>query len=672
MPGPRTAAALLALGAVAAATAVRAQPEASTGVRLVLMGQSSVAEPGQPLQIRVGAVNEGDTSFDDLRLTVAVSSPAGSRSEYEEIVDGGLLSPLFAETRRLEGGLPAGQGRSFQTVEMDVSGLADQGASALYPIAAELRSGFAVIATLRTALVFLVEPPEVPLNLSVGFVLDAPVLVRADGTLLDDTLEQQVVEGGRLDTIVGALTDYPIPVTLVISPALLDHIRGMADGYRVLRDGIVHDVPADAPPAAAAAALLRRLREVGRRPLTQVVALPYGSPSIPALIEAGLDADLGDHVDRGRAAVAGFLGRPPSTAVFPPPGSALTPDALEALARALPGEAGAQPLLVDGASLLPPPELILTPPALAQIPVGDDDSILAVASDPGLAERSSSSAGDPRARAQQTIGELASIYFEQPSIPRGLALLFGDEHPLDPLFLGSLLRTISGAPWLHPVPVNSVAAPAPDQPPVQRPLATSLTPEFSPRFLDELDRTRDLLHAYDSMTDQPDVADHIRRQMLLAESRHYLGSDVPGLTLLRSAQQAVAEEFAKVHPPQGSPVTLTSRNGIIPVTIQNDAGYPLTVRLILRSSRLQFIGGASREVTLERPVQAFTFPVRTQTTGRFPIRVDVQTPTGQAITSSSIVIRSTAYNRIALVVTIGAALFLAIGWGRRLLPRRRA
>lgn len=663
-------AALAALLASPMAWNVPAQAEEATGVRLVLLGQTSLAAPGQPLRIRVGALNEGATPFEDLRLTVVVSSPAGSRSEYGEVLESGALSPLFAQTRRLQGTLPAREGRSFQTVEMNVSGLAAQGDSALYPIGVELRSGFTTIATLRTALIFLTEPPKFPLNVSLGFVLDAPLAVGADGTLLDDTLEREVAVGGRLFTIVNALSDYPIPVTLVVSPALLDNVRAMVDGYRIVRNGDEEDVPAEARSAAAATALLQRLREVARRPLTQVVALPYGSPSIPALVEAGLGADLADHVTRGRAAVGGFLGRPPSTAVFPLPGSALSAEAIETLSHTLAGDGATEPLLVDGATLLPPPELILTPPALAQVPAGEETSVLAVASDPGLAERSVASADDPRVQAHQTIGELAAIYFEQPSVARGVALVLGEE-PLDPLFLRSLLRAITGATWLRPVPVNSVAAPVPEQTPVARTLADSDNAGFSSRFLDELDRTKDVLLGYESMTDQPGVGDQIRRQLLLAESRHYLGRDGLALTLLRSARQAVAAEFAKVHPPEGSPVTLTSRTGIIPVTIRNDAGYPVTVRLILRSSRLQFIGGASREVTLERPVQAFTFPVRTQTTGRFPIRVEVQTPAGDAITSSSLVVRSTAYNRVALVITIGAALFLALGWGRRLLPRRR-
>jgi hypothetical protein len=139
---------------------------------------------------------------------------------------------------------------------------------------------------------------------------------------------------------------------------------------------------------------------------------------------------------------------------------------------------------------------------------------------------------------------------------------------------------------------------------------------------------------------------------------------------MRAARTAVHREFAKVEAPLPSAVTLTSRNGVIPVTIHKQADYDMRVTLVLQSPRLEVIGGPGRVVTLTRPEQLFTFQVQAQTTGRFPVEVFVETPNGARIAQSRIVVRSTAYNRVALIVTIGAALFLAAWWGRRFLPRR--
>jgi hypothetical protein len=66
--------------------------------------------------------------------------------------------------------------------------------------------------------------------------------------------------------------------------------------------------------------------------------------------------------------------------------------------------------------------------------------------------------------------------------------------------------------------------------------------------------------------------------------------------------------------------------------------------------------------------------VKSLANGRIPIRVRLVTPgefLPEVIAERGLIVRSTAYNRVALFVTIGAALFLLARWGRRFLPRRR-
>jgi hypothetical protein len=92
----------------------------------------------------------------------------------------------------------------------------------------------------------------------------------------------------------------------------------------------------------------------------------------------------------------------------------------------------------------------------------------------------------------------------------------------------------------------------------------------------------------------------------------------------------------------------------------------------LLSPRLQFLReGETQVVVLDRPRQALSFPVLAQTTGRFPVRILLRTPRGAHIAESRIVVRSTALNVRALLVTIAAALFLLFLWVRRLVFRER-
>jgi hypothetical protein len=301
----------------------------------------------------------------------------------------------------------------------------------------------------------------------------------------------------------------------------------------------------------------------------------------------------------------------------------------------------------------------------------------AVTPDPVVEERTAAADQDPALSAMWTIGELSAIYFERPSIPRGVAVVFGEGELPPGRFLRVFLDGLevrSGIRWLRGVKATRVAVgqPPPDDPTEPRELqAASRAPGFSSAVVAGLEEGRDDVDALGSMAEQSPLLDQLRRGLLLAQSRYLAGHEVDRLSLIGSVRTAVATELDKIHPPRASSITLTSQGGIIPVTLRNDAGYPVRVQLTLRSTRLRFVGGPSREVRLERPVQQFVFPVRAQTTGRFPVRVELETPDGVPIGSSRIVVRSTAYNRVALVITTGAALFLALWWGRRLLSRRK-
>jgi Family of unknown function (DUF6049) len=664
------------LVAVMAITApVLAQEQAP--VRLTLLAQTPLVTPDRLLSVRVGAFNDGDTGYGGLTLTISIYTAARSRSEYAEAIESGPVSAVFADTMAVRGSLEPGAPRSFPPIDMEIPFLAGEGA--LHPVTVELRSNDVPLAVLRTSVVFISESPKVPLNISLSFVLDEPVRFRPDGTHLDATLERSIAEGGRLDTMVTALEEVPVPVTLVVSPVILEQLQRMGDGYRLLEGRSIREEAPEDPAAQRAAGFLERIRELARLPTTEVVALPYASPSIPALASSGLHADLAAHIERGRAQVAALLGPgvEPSATVFRPPGSALSHDALTALAGILPGtpDSDQQAALLVDASVLPPsPGATFTPPGAAEVAAGAGRTMLAIAPDPGVDDRIEALPDDPRLRAQLTLGELSAIYFEQPSLDRGVAVVFGEEDRPDLIFLRSLLRGIVSIPdanWLRPVKATRVLVTEVDDPPPQlRELQDPSPALLSPSLTVALAQARQDVTQLRSMADQPALVDEIQRLLLTSESRYLLGQEEQALEFVRSAREQVSGEFDKVHPPEASSITLTSRRGVIPVTLRNDTGYPVRVRLVLQAPRLDFLADSTREVTLDRPVQAFIFAVTAQTTGRFPLRVRVETPLGREIGSSRIAVRSTAYNRVALVVTIGAALFLALWWGRRFLSRR--
>ncbi|MGZ8612895.1 MAG: DUF6049 family protein, partial [Actinomycetota bacterium] len=107
----------------------------------------------------------------------------------------------------------------------------------------------------------------------------------------------------------------------------------------------------------------------------------------------------------------------------------------------------------------------------------------------------------------------------------------------------------------------------------------------------------------------------------------------------------------------------------VPVTVTNGSADALHVSVLLESPRLR---GAPR-LDLELAAgeaETVTFRVDVRSTGRFEVRLRVVSPGGRILDEEPITVRSTVYNRIALVITIAAALVLLGLWVRRLLPRR--
>ena len=129
-------------------------------------------------------------------------------------------------------------------------------------------------------------------------------------------------------------------------------------------------------------------------------------------------------------------------------------------------------------------------------------------------------------------------------------------------------------------------------------------------------------------------------------------------------------------PPAGMQVLVGG--GAAEVTdVVNEVGaeFPKTGLFILVTTYLVLLVLLRSVVLPAKASLPLQIKVSATTTGRFPMLVRILTPTGVPIVPApgdqppQIVVRSTQYNRVALAITIGAVLFLAVWWGRRFLPR---
>jgi hypothetical protein len=653
------AAALLLL---LATPAVRAQDQEA--VLLTLRKQSAFAAPDRPLRLQVAVTNTTEEALSDLALKLWVYPSARSRSEFDEALRFEAVSPLHVSTFSVEGALDAGATRALPPIEAGLPILRDLGENALYPLKVELTSQNLTLAEMRSAVVYVQERIVLPLDVAVTFVLDAPPSFRPDGTFTDDTLLRRIQPDGPIGAVADALADTPVACTLVVSPLLLEQLQRMSDGFGLLRDGVVQTLGSGSPEARRAAVVLEELRAAARPP-TEVVALPYASPSIPAMASAGLRESLRVQLSRGRQVVGSILGVDPVEGAFRPPGGSVDDASLELL-RAL----GEEALILDPEAVSQP-AFFLTPPPVADLRTEDGEEVRAVSPDAVVNRRASDGHQDPRLAAMRTLAELAAIYFEQPGTNRATAIVIGEDDTPRPPFLHALLRSLVRQPdgfrWLRPVTATRLLL---GEGSVSRRLRAVPVETFSPFYEAELLQARQSLERFAAVAGiDHEVVNRLGTLVLTSQSRYLLSREDEALGMLDAVGRAVDTELAKIDPPPPTTIRLTSRSGMIPVTIRNHADYEMQVRVVLRAPGLDFVGGSSRQVRLSRPEQQLTFPVQVQRTGQFQVVVEIQTPEGTEIARSSIVVRSTAYNRVALVVTIGAAVFLALWWSRRFLPR---
>ena len=97
------------------------------------------------------------------------------------------------------------------------------------------------------------------------------------------------------------------------------------------------------------------------------------------------------------------------------------------------------------------------------------------------------------------------------------------------------------------------------------------------------------------------------------------------------------------------------------------------VIVTVQSDKLEFPDGSTRPLELTRRNTTERFSVVARTSGAFPLRITLVSPDGNlTIGRARLTVRSTAASRVSLAVSVGAALFLAIWWGRHVVRGRRA
>jgi Family of unknown function (DUF6049) len=667
---------LAAIVAVPLATAQSARAQ-TPSVSLRLRAQTPWNSPQQStVELRFAATNMDASGVGDLTLGVVLYSRVGTttRSGYERslLAVPSPASVIDAETLPREGTIAPGETRVFQiSLSLTFPGI-DTTQSGIYPLAIELRSGDVAVATLRTPVIYLVRRPLSPMQLAWTFVLDQPIGFRSDGVFTSTALEHSLGPGGRIAGEIRALLELAEEpaqpaVDVAVSPRLLIQLARMRAGYTIVRGGVKHRVASGTDGSALAGTALEDLRRVAAAPNVELSALPFAAPELPSLLSGRLSRDLPEQLDRGALLVQNLLGTKPDPTVLRPPAGALDEQTVAELASR-----GVRTLLLDAGTVAQPTDPLgfALPPTGAvgpeSSPVGavlPDQAVSALLQEPPMST-------DPVLAAHAALGELVAIWQERPGTSRGIALAFTDPLDLPGGFFPALARGIASAPWLKPVTASQLLAAFP--PSGTQPLTEPSQARFASTYVADLRQARRRVETLRPMlVDDAETPARMETSLLLAESGGFLSDPNAGLAFIDAVNDEATRILGAIRVDTTQPVTLTSRTGArIPLRVTNVADRPLRVTVDLVSvhltaapSQTLVIGGGQ--------TQTLTFTVDLKTNGRFPVDVQIDSPTGRPIgRASTLTVRSTAFNQVALVITLAAAGVLLLLWARRFLPRR--
>ena len=423
-----------------------------------------------------------------------------------------------------------------------------------------------------------------------------------------------------------------------------------------------------------AGAVLKSLRDaVADRSLIGGTYVPV---SLPALTAAGLEDEVALQMERGTSTLSEVLRVPEPvsrTWVAQEPLDATSIDLLAA-------RYGVDQVVAPEAGLTPIPDQLVTLTGPFQLD-GERASVHGVAADAGLAAHFADTdprAGQPRPAAPTTCWPTwPSLYLDLPGEQRGVVALAPRDWQPDRVFLDTLRTGLAGKPVVEAIALDSLFATVPDatdlgEPLVRRPAVDpggSLT-----GLVDDIRAVRGRLDALGSVLGPTNaVSGDLGERLLVAESADFRAVRRPARPTSPACAGSIDEQLGGIVMPQNRSITLTARRGEIPVTFQNHTGHPVKVVVHMESDKLDFPGGSRLQIDLTRLNTTHRFPVVARTSGTFPIRITLESPDGDLIVGRArLTVRSTATSGVGLAISVGAALFLAVWWGRHALKGRRA
>ncbi|WP_433242919.1 DUF6049 family protein [Actinomadura nitritigenes] len=669
----------------AAQTPDQAHARAQVGLALTKVSPKPL-KAGSTLDIRGTAQNRSGHAIAGTTVRLRFGrQPITSRSQLDQYA--GMTAnqlPFPGQAKQIPQAAAAGGKQDWQfKIPVKALHLVPPGATpGVYPVGVEvLNSAQQVVGGVTTFVTFMPRQTQFK-PVAVGWVLPlADQQHRAgDSVFLDDRLAAEVAGNGRLNDLVGAAAANPkTPVTWAIDPALLDDVHEIAQhGYHVLTPG-GQAAAKTMKKSDAAGTWLTALRNAAKG--GRYFTLPYADPDAVALARNKMTGPLATAFDPRNTRVASdVLGRAPDAHYAWPPYGVAGPDTLDALAKYG---------LKNGGSFLMSdlqfgdPAAGAPANATSAIQTAHQGTRKTLIYDSGLNDIVSANSRTPGGTVlteQRFLAETAVIAGEAPNVQRTLVIAPDRTWNPAPGLAGDLLKFTKGAGWLRATGLDKI-----ERAPAQARELRAYNDEYQKyelgaAYLDQVAAISRRAARFRSIMTAP-IGVSYERALLRVQSASWRTSPSRARNARIELSNEVDHEMARVRivTTKNRRANMAGSSGKLPVTVKNTLhGQAVRVRLVATSvtpAKLQ-LGKLDKgdDVIDLRPgeqVQRW-FPAQAAGNGTFNVRLELRDPSsGRVFSSVVIMVRTTGYGRLSLLITGGGLAVLFVGVGVRAIRARR-
>lgn len=645
-------------------------------------------KPGDAVVITGRITNTSNSTFDNAQATACIDDHLLTTSAELAAIPTEADEPV--QKRNSCVGLNDPDSATFQEFDQPVAPKATvpfrlvvrwqdwhiDGRTGVYAVGVRFRGNITpkdrVSAGLSRILMPVVSADPMPRKVNTAVViplLHRPTLLSGD-RFANDSLAQSLAPTGELGRLLALGQQQK--VSWLVDPAMIDEVKQMARGYRVV--GANNETKPGTGQKAAAAWLKAFDLSRARNP---TILLPYGDPDVSTLIDAG--GTLRDLVGQARTATEQYnLGGPPlfRSGLWLENGSASSKN----LAAASTGYAGAK---ADDVNLVSSSSWSAeTRPNLAPSPVYDvltpEGPVKSVRT---VVASSSLTAGGPDPASVTSPLQVQQRFAAETSLLAATGTGAVTVVALPPRGWDPDGRSTTGLvqglslPWITPVnldqviPAGKPVTPAPKV--IKAPTAQRSSGALAGAQFEQFKDLNNATTTFVSLLDNPDAADeNLRRAMFRAGSNGWRGYADEAQRFTAFELTAVNGQLGKVHLVTNAgadrrdiKVNLSGSKGTFPLTIANELNVSVRVGIVVTSANRSDLRIEPLETKVLAAGVKATYQINASAEQNGLILAEAQVVSAQQLPvgrSQELVIQAAQYGSVGWIL-VGAAVALLFG-----------